>query len=117
MMSSVGTLTAVASMEAMRRVNPSQAGLFCTAALAVDIPKHRKTTEAAARILAIDGCANRCASKVVERSGAGAGHFRELNLLKDLGIPKRGPFKPFDYTDSELTKAVGAIVAICEDSA
>jgi len=112
-MSSAGTLTGVAALGAMKKLDPKKTGLFCTSALAADVPKHRKTTQAAKRIIAIDGCANRCASRIVEKSGFKVD--KSLNLVKDLAIEKRGPFRPFDYTPEELQKAVDAIVKICEE--
>ena len=112
-MSSSGTLTGVAALEAMKKLDPKKTGLFCTSALAADVPKHKKSTQAAKRIIAVDGCANRCASKIVEKSGFKVD--KGLNLAKDLAIEKRGPFRPFDYTSEELQKAVDAIVKICED--
>ena len=111
-MSSAGTLTGVAALEAMKKLDPKKTGLFCTSALAADVPKHRKTTQAAKRIIAIDGCANRCATRIVEKSGFKVD--KSLNLVKDLAIEKRGPFRAFDYTPEELQKAVDAIVRICE---
>ena len=112
-MSSSGTLTGVAALEAMKKLDPKKTGLFCTSALAADVPKHKKTTQAAKRIITVDGCANRCASKIVEKSGFKVD--KGLNLVKDLAIEKRGPFRPFDYTPEELQKAVDAIVRICEE--
>jgi len=111
-MSSAGTLTGIAVLEAMKKLDPKKIGLFCTSALAVDVPKHKKTTQAAKRIIAIDGCANRCASKIIEQAGFKVN--RELNLVKDLSVEKRGPFRPFDYTEEELHKTIEAIVKICE---
>jgi len=111
-MSSSGTLTGIAVLEAMKRLDPKKTGIFCSSALAVDVPKHRKTTEAAKRIIAIDGCANRCTSKIIEKAGLKID--KSLNLVKDLSVEKRGPFRPFDYTEEELQKTVEAIVRICE---
>jgi uncharacterized metal-binding protein len=112
-MSSAGTLTGVAALEAMKKLDPKKTGLFCTSALAADVPKHKKTTQAAKRIIVVDGCANRCASRIVEKSGFEVG--KALNLVKDLGIEKRGPFRAFDYTPEELQKTIDAIVRVCED--
>ena len=109
-MSSSGTLTGIAVLEAMKRLDPKKTGIFCSSALAVDVPKHRKTTQAAKRIIAIDGCANRCASKIIEKAGFKVD--RALNLVKDLSVEKRGPFRPFDYTEEELQRTVEAIVRI-----
>jgi len=111
-MSSSGTLTGIAVLEAMKRLDPKKTGIFCSSALAVDVPKHRKTTQAAKRIIAIDGCANRCTSKIIEKAGLKVD--KSLNLVKDLSVEKRGPFRPFDYTEEELQKTVEAIVNICE---
>jgi len=77
------------------------------------VPKHKKTTQAAKRIIAIDGCANRCASRIVEKSGFKVD--KSLNLVKDLAIEKRGPFRAFDYTPEELQKTIDAIIRICEE--
>jgi len=111
-MSSSGTLTGIAVLEAMKVLDPKKTGIFCSAALAVDVPKHKKTVQAAKRIIAIDGCANCCASRIIEQAGFKVD--RELNFVKDLSIEKRGPFKPFSYTEEEHRKAVEAIVKICE---
>jgi uncharacterized metal-binding protein len=111
-MSSAGTLTGIAVLEAMKKLDPKEIGLFCTSALAVDVPKHMKTTQAAKRIIAIDGCANRCTSKIIEKAGLKID--KSLNLVKDLSVEKRGPFRPFDYTEEELQKTVEAIINLCE---
>lgn len=111
-MSSSGTLTGIAVLQAMKRLDPKKTGIFCSSALAAGVPKHRKTTEAAKRIIAIDGCANRCTSNIIEKAGLKVD--KSLNLAKDLGIEKRGPFRPFDYTEEELHKTVEAIINICE---
>ena len=111
-MSSAGTLTGIAVLEAMKKLDPKKTGLFCSSALAVDVPKHKKTTQAAKRIIAIDGCANRCTSKIIEKAGLKID--KSLNLVKDLSVEKRGPFRPFDYTEEELQKTVEAIINICE---
>ena len=111
-MSSSGTLTGIAVLDAVKRLDPKKTGIFCSSALAVDVPKHRKTTEAAKRIIAIDGCANRFTSRIIEKAGFNVD--RALNLVKDLSVEKRGPFRPFDYTEEELQKTVEAIINICE---
>ena len=112
-MSSSGTLTGIAVLEAMKRLDPKKTGIFCSSALAVDVPKHKKTTEAAKRIIAFDGCANRCTSKIIEKAGLKID--KSLNLVKDLSVEKRGPFRPCDYTEEELQKTLEAIVRICEE--
>jgi len=112
-MSSVGTLTGVATLEAYKRLDKEKYGLFCTSAIAAGVPKHRKTTEKAKRIIVIDGCYNKCAKKILEKDGFKINRY--LNLLLDLKIPKIGPFKPFDYSEEDLEKAVNEIIKICTE--
>ena len=112
-MSSAGTLTGIAALEAMKKLDPKKTGLFCASALAADVPKHKKTTQAAKRIIVVDGCANRCATRIIEKSGFKVD--KSLNLVKDLAIEKRGPFRAFDYTPEELQKTIDAIIRICEE--
>ena len=111
-MSSAGTLTGVAALEAYKRLDKEKTGLFCTSAIAAGIPKHRKTTEKAKTIIVIDGCQNRCATKILEKNGFKID--KNLNLLQDLKIPKIGPFKPFDYKEEDLEKTVAEIIRLCE---
>ena len=111
-MSSVGTLTGIAMLEAYRRLDKEKNGLFCISAIAAGVPKHRKTTEKAATIIAIDGCYNRCAKKILEADGVIVDRY--LNLLLDLDIPKIGPFKTLDYSQEDLEKAVNEIVKMPE---
>lgn len=111
-MSGSGGLTGIAVLEAMKRLDPKKTGIFCSSALAADVPKQRKTNQAAKGIIAIDGCANRCTSKIIEKASSKVD--RALNLVKDLCVEKRGPFRPFDYTEEELHKTVEAIISLCE---
>ena len=113
-MSSVGTLTGVAMLEAYKRLDKEKNGLFCTSAIAAGVPKHRKTTEKAQTIVAIDGCYNHCSKKILEKEGFTIAKY--LNLLHDLEIPKLGPFKPFDYTEEDLERTVTEIVRLCEEA-
>jgi uncharacterized metal-binding protein len=110
-MSSVGTLTGVAVLEAYKRLDKKKNGLFCTSAIAVGVPKHRKTTERAKRIIVVDGCYNKCATKILKKAGFKVD--KTLNLLLDLKIPKIGPFKPFDFKEEDLEKTVAEIIRLC----
>ncbi|MGQ9546349.1 MAG: putative zinc-binding protein [Dehalococcoidia bacterium] len=110
-MSSVGTLTGVAMLEAYRRLDKEKNGLFCTSAIAAGVPKHRKTVEQVRTIIVIDGCYNECTKKILENSGLKIDKY--LNLLYDLKIPKIGPFKPFDYKEEDLERTVNEIVRLC----
>ena len=113
-MSSVGTLTGVATLEAYRKLDKEKNGLFCTSAIAAEVPKHRKTTEKAKTIIAIDGCYNKCTKKILEKEGIMIDKY--LNLLLDLKIPKIGPFKPFDYKEEDLERTVNEIIKLCKEA-
>jgi len=111
-MSSVGTLTGVAVLEAYKRLDKEKTGLFCTSAIAAGIPKYRKTTEKAKTIIVIDGCPNRCTTKILEKDEIKID--KSLNLVQDLKIPKVGPFKPFDFKQEDMDKTVEEIIELCE---
>lgn len=111
-MSSVGTLTGVAVLEAYRKMDQKKTGLFCTSAIAAGVPKHMETTKKAKVIIAIDGCYNKCSRKILEKAGLRIDRY--LNLLQDLKIFKIGPFKPFDYKPEDLDRTVREILRLCE---
>jgi uncharacterized metal-binding protein len=108
-MSSAGELTSVAAFEVMKRLGDKEVGMGCVSALAAGVPKHFRTMQSVERVVVIDGCPNSCVRKIVERTGAKMDAY--INLGKDLGIKKIGPFKPLAYTDQDLEKAVEAIIA------
>lgn len=99
-------------LEAYKNMDKEKYGLFCTSAVAAGVPKHQKTTEKAERIIVIDGCYNKCTKRILEKDGIKID--KNLNLLLDLEIPKRGPFKPFDYREEDLDKAVNEIMKLCK---
>ncbi|MGQ4875632.1 MAG: putative zinc-binding protein [Promethearchaeia archaeon] len=106
-MSSVGTLTGVAMLEAYKRLDHEKYGFFCTTAIAAGVPKHRKSTEKAKKIIVIDGCYNHCTEKILNKVGIKADKY--LNLYEDLKIPKIGPFKPLDYSNEDKERAIETI--------
>ncbi|MFH0910089.1 MAG: putative zinc-binding protein [Planctomycetota bacterium] len=72
--------------EAARRLSKEGKGkMFCGMGIGGRVPGIMKTTEAADRILAIDGCPLNCTKKSLER--AGFTKFEHL-LLADLGMEK-----------------------------
>ncbi len=107
-MSSTGELTALASFEVLKRLGPEEVGMGCVSALAAGIPKHFNTMQNLEKVLVIDGCANSCVRKIIEKTGAKMDAY--LNLGKDLGIKKIGPFKPMEFSAEDFEKAVQAIL-------
>lgn len=113
-MSSVGTLTTTASLEAFKRLNNEDVGLFCLSAVANEVPKHRRKTENAETIIAVDGCGNLCTINILRAHGFDP--QKQLNLVKDLHLEKIGPFKPFEYSEDEFEMVVTKIMEMCEES-
>ena len=107
-MSSVGELTGVAAFEVLKRLGPKEVGMGCVSALAAGVPKHFRTMQGLEKVVVIDGCPNSCVRKIVEQTGARMDGY--INMGKDLGIKKIGPFKPLDYSQEDLERAVEAII-------
>ena len=105
-MSNVGALTGVAGLEAVKRAEPGQAGIFCLAGLATDAKTVIEKTEKAQRIVTVDGCPLNCARKLVERSGYTPDET--LMLVESAGIPKRSGHH---FEPDEFERAVEAILA------
>lgn len=109
-MSNVGMLTGLAGLEVIQRVGESEAGIFCLAGLATEAPLVLKKTQAAKRIITVDGCPLNCALKIVER--AGYTPDVKINLVEDCGIQKG---RPFTHSEADLHAAVAAIEAALKD--
>lgn len=75
----------VADQAARQMTREGQGKMFCLAGIGGRVSGIVKTTEAAARVLAIDGCPLDCARKTLE--AAGFTGFVHLNL-GDLGLRK-----------------------------
>jgi uncharacterized metal-binding protein len=72
--------------QAARKLNKEGSGkMFCMAGIGGRVSGIMKSTEAAASILAIDGCALDCTKKSLEEAG-----FKQFNHLRlaDLGFEK-----------------------------
>lgn len=99
-------------LDAYKKLDQEKFGLFCTSAIAAQVPKHKRSTDNAESIIVIDGCYNHCTQKILEAAGIHIDKY--LNLLQDLKIAKIGPFKPFDYSKEDKQRAVDAILKMCE---
>lgn len=76
---------AVADQAARKMTRDGSGRMFCTAGIGGRVPGIMKTTEAAAKILAVDGCPLDCVKKSLEQ--AGFADFAHLQLA-DLGMVK-----------------------------
>ena len=111
-MSNVGMMTGLATIEAVKQVEPGKAGIFCLGGLPTQAPTVLAKTQAAKCIITVDGCALNCSRKIVEQ--AGFTPTRTINLVTDCGIQKK-PSSQFNL--EEMQPAIAAIVhAINEDN-
>jgi uncharacterized metal-binding protein len=76
---------AVADQAARKLTREKVGSMFCLAGIGGRVSGIMKTTEAAAAILAIDGCPLNCVAKCLEE--AGFKDFQHLQLA-DIGLPK-----------------------------
>ena len=76
---------AIADQAARKLTQDGVGKMFCLAGVGGRVPGIMKSTEAAAAILAIDGCHLNCAKSCLEQ--AGFSNFRHIQLA-DLGMEK-----------------------------
>ena len=108
-MSSVGELTHEAAFEVMKQLGPQEVGMGCVSALAAGVPNHFKTMQNQEKVLVIDGCPNSCVRRIAKEKEAKMDGY--INLGNDLGIEKKGPFKPLSYSQEDFERAVDGITA------
>lgn len=123
-LSNTGYITALAGMEAVKRLGLRKASLFCLAGLPSGVKSVAGKTSAAKKIVTVDGCPMNCARKVVEQAGFKVD--RAITLTTDLGVKKvplhvdldGEPREPLQYIDQEdVRKASEAIIAaVCSTS-
>lgn len=104
-MSNVGMMTGLAAIEAVKKVEPGKAGIFCLGGLPTEAPTVLAKTRAVKRIVTVDGCPLNCSRKIVEQAGFTPSKI--INLVTDCGIQKKpsSEFKP-----ENMLPAVEAIV-------
>ena len=76
-------------------------GIYSLPAIANKIPRQMAMVKRIPLIIVIDGCHNRCASKILDQLGI---HYDEYINLEDLGIKKLGPFTAVKYDQDDLEK-------------
>ncbi|MEW6032637.1 MAG: putative zinc-binding protein [Bacillota bacterium] len=117
-LSNTGYITALAAMEAVKRVGLRKAAIFCLAGVPAGVKSVTERLRATDKVMTIDGCPNNCALKVAEAAGLPV--FRSLTLTTDLGLRKvafaqhlaQDPKDPMDFIDpSDIERSVEAILA------
>jgi uncharacterized metal-binding protein len=98
--SSTGHLTGLAAIRVINEFG-NRIGICSLPALANNVPRQVALTKSIKHLIVVDGCHNRCASKILSQLGISYDSY--INL-EELGIKKLGPFTTLDYTEEELEK-------------
>jgi len=98
--SNTGHLTGLAAIRVINEFG-NRIGICSLPALANNVPRQVALTKSIKHLIVVDGCYNRCASKILSKLGISYDSY--INL-EELGIKKLGPFTTLDYTEEELEK-------------
>jgi len=105
--SNTGSLAANAALELVRELG-EKAGICSLPAIATNAPRQMNLVKSIPTIVAIDGCHNECARKIL--ANAGIEPLIYVNLEHDLGFKKEGPFTTFNWNTSDVTRIVEYIL-------
>lgn len=104
-MSNVGMMTGLAAIEAVKQVEKGKAGIFCLGGLPTRAPTVLAKTQAAKRIVTVDGCPLNCSRKIVEQAGFTSA--QAINLVTDCKIQKKSSS---EYNPEDLQQVIDVIV-------
>ena len=113
--SNSGSLTGMAALEVVRRLGSDAAGVCSLPAILSEVPRQSALVRKIEKIIVIDGCRNACASRLL--LGIGIRPAIYLNLEKDLGIVKRGPFTSLEFTGQEVQAVANALITLIQSGA
>ena len=113
--SNTGSLTSLATLEAVRRLGSARVGICSLPAILNRVPRQSALVGKIQKIVVLDGCHNACARELL--AGVGITPDVYLNLEQDLGIAKQGPFTSLEFTEQEVQAVAGALIALLEAEA
>ena len=85
--SNTGITSALACLEAVKELGLKKAAIMCLAGLPTNVKSVLGKTQAAKRIVTVDGCPFECARKIVEEAG-----FKPTSIVltRDIDMKKKG---------------------------
>jgi len=86
-MSNTGITAALASIEAVKELGLEKACIGCLAGLSTNVPSVYGKTNAARKVITVDGCPFECGRKVVEAAGFKVA--KSIVLARDIGMKKK----------------------------
>ena len=108
--SNTGSLTGVAALEIVKEFD--DVGILSLPSLANNVPRQVAITRRLQHIIVIDGCKNACAKKVMEKLNIKYDAY--LNIEKDIGIKKIGPFSSLQYSQDDVERVKNEIKKLIE---
>ena len=109
--SNTGSLTGIAAIEIIKEFD--DVGILSLPSLANNVSRQVMVTKDIQYIVVVDGCKNSCAKKVLEKLGLEYDAY--LNIEKDIGIRKIGPFSTLEYSQEEVEKVKNEINKLIEE--
>jgi len=109
--SNTGSLTGKAAIEIIKEFD--NVGILSLPSLANNVPRQVMIAKNIQHIVVVDGCKNSCAKKVLEKLGLKYDAY--LNIEKDIGIKKIGPFSSLQYSKEEIDRVKNGIKKLIED--
>jgi len=83
-------------------------GICSLPAIANNIPRQTALVKRLKHLIVVDGCHNKCASKILDRLGIS---YEAYVNLEDLGIRKLGPFTTLSYRQEDVEKTYQVLIS------
>ena len=109
--SNTGSLTGAAALEIIKEFD--DVGILSLPSLANRVPRQVAITKKLQHIVVVDGCKNTCAKKVLEKLNLKYDAY--LNIEKDIGIKKIGPFSSLQYSQDDVVRVKNEIKKLIEE--
>ena len=109
--SNTGALAGAAAIEIIKKSD--DVGILSLPSLANDVERQVAIAKNIQHIIVVDGCKNSCAKKVLEKLNLKYDAY--LNIEKDVGIRKRGPFTTLKFSQEEVEKVKNKIKNLVEE--
>jgi uncharacterized metal-binding protein len=106
--SNTGSLAGMAALEVVKRLGSDVVGVCSLPAILNEVPRQSALVKKIETIVVIDGCHQQCARDLLEMVGIRPAVY--LNIEKDLGIQKLGPFTSLSFTEEQVKAVADALV-------
>ena len=110
--SNSGYLTGLVAFGIVKKFGEKKVGICSLPALANNIPRQTLFIKKISHIIVIDGCHNECAKRILNRIGIK--YERYINLEKDFGYKKSGPFTTFEYSENDVKRISSNVIKIID---